>query len=123
MPEKTCEEDLFCGINKAANKGEMTPLEQKHTPIIQAPASVAKGELFDVTIEVGKLLKHPNEAAHFIQWVELYSGHTFITRVALTPGMAEPKISVPVKLEHVHELRAVARCNLHGVWINVHTFE
>ena len=123
MPEKTCEEDLFCGINKAASNEEMTDLEKKHTPIIEAPASVAGGELFDVTIEVGKLLKHPNEAGHFIQWIEIYAKHTFITRVDLTPAMTEPKITIPMRLEHVHELRAVARCNLHGVWMNVHSFK
>lgn len=123
MADKTCNEDLFCGINAAKDMNEMTDLEKKHTPVINAPAKVAEGEMFEVEIEVGKLLKHPNENNHFIQWVELYAGHTFITRVALTPTMTEPKIKVPVKLHHAHELRAVARCNLHGVWMSTHKFE
>lgn len=123
MPEKSCEEDLFCGVNRAAKKEEMTDLEKKHTPIIEAPARASEGEFFDVGIEVGKLLKHPNENAHFIQWVELYSGDTFITRVEFTPRIAEPKVTLPVKLEHVHALRAVARCNLHGTWENIHEFQ
>ncbi len=123
MPEKSCNEDLFCGVNKAASTSEMSDLEKKHTPIIEAPVSVAEGELFQVKIEVGKLLKHPNENNHFIQWVELYSGDTFITRVELTPKVSEPVITIPVKLEHVHGLKAKARCNLHGTWEGHHGFK
>ena len=123
MTEKTCSEDILCGVNMPADMAEMTDLEKKHTPVIQAPSSVKEGEFFDVTVEVGKLLKHPNENGHFIQWIELYSGHTFINRVELTPTMNEPKVTIPVKLEHAHELKAVARCNLHGAWMGTHSFE
>ena len=122
MEDKSCQEDLFCGINMAEGD-EMPDLAKKHTPIIEAPARIAPGELFEVTIEVGKLLKHPNENAHFIQWLELYSGHTFITRVDFTAKMGEPRVTIPVKLEHVHELKAVARCNLHGAWVGTHSFQ
>ena len=122
MTEKTCSEDILCGVNTPP-EAEMTDLQKKHTPIIAAPSSVGEGDLFDVTVEVGKLLKHPNENGHFIQWIELYSGDTFITRVELTPTMNEPKITVPVRLAHVHELKAKARCNLHGVWENSHSFQ
>ena len=123
MAEKTCEEDILCGTNRPAASAEMTDLEKKHTPIIAAPSRVGEGEAFDVTVEVGKLLKHPNENGHFIQWIELYAGSTFINRVELTPTMNEPRFTIPVKLAHVHDLKAVARCNLHGVWESTHYFE
>jgi len=123
MSEKSCEEDLFCGINKAKSQEEMSDLEKKHTPVIEAPKKIVPGETFEVVVEVGKLLKHPNEHGHFIQWLELYSGDTFLTRVEFTPKLNEPRIRIPLRLEHVHDLRAVARCNLHGAWESVHKFE
>lgn len=113
-----CEEDLFCGINKAKSKSpeEMTDLEKKHTPVIQAPAKVKKGEPFEVGIEVGKYLAHPNENAHFIEWIELFSGETFLARADLEPKLTVPRVKFVVSLDHGHALIAKERCNLHGVW-------
>lgn len=113
-----CEEDLFCGLNKPkmASPDEMSDLEKKHTPVIDAPNSVKKGEPFEVTVEVGRYLAHPNENGHFIEWIELYSGDTFLTRVDLVPRLTQPKVRVIVALDHGHPLVAKQRCNLHGVW-------
>lgn len=116
MGEKACEDDLFCGVNKPKNPNAMTDLEKKHTPVIDAPDSVKKGEMFNVTVEVGKLLKHPNENGHYIEFIELYSGDTFLARVDLIPERTTPKITIPVSLTHPHPLRAFDRCNLHGTW-------
>ncbi|MDY6865996.1 MAG: class II SORL domain-containing protein [Halobacteriota archaeon] len=114
--EKTCETDILCGINKAKDAKEMTDLEKKHTPVIEAPDLAKAGESFEVTIEVGKLLKHPNEPTHFIEWIELYSEETFLTRVNLTAELTDPKVVIPIKLTHPHVMKARARCNIHGVW-------
>ena len=113
-----CEEDLFCGLNKAKSDviEEMTDLEKKHTPVVSGPANAKKGEPFEVSIEVGKLLAHPNENGHFIEWIDLYSGDTFLARVGLEPRLTVPRVKVGVALDHGHALVAKARCNLHGVW-------
>ena len=113
-----CEEDLFCGLNKAKSVkvDEMTDLEKKHTPVIEAPAKVKKGESFEVSVEVGKWLAHPNENAHFIQWIELFSGETFLARVDLEPRLSSPRVKFVVSLDHGHDLIARERCNLHGMW-------
>ena len=113
-----CEEDLFCGLNKAkSNKiEEMTDLEKKHTPIIEAPEKVKKGEPFEVSVEVGKLLTHPNENGHFIEWIELFSGDTFLARANLEPRLTVPRVQFVVALDHGHALLARERCNLHGLW-------
>lgn len=113
-----CEEDLFCGLNKAKSAviEEMTDLEKKHTPVITGPEKARKGEPFEVSIEVGKLLAHPNENGHFIEWVELFSGDTFLARVNLEPRLTVPRVKVVVALDHGHALVAKERCNLHGVW-------
>lgn len=113
-----CEDDIFCGINKAKSESmnEMSDLEKKHTPVIQAPSKVKKGEPFEVLIEVGKYMKHPSENAHYIEWIELFSGETFLVRVDLVPKLSEPKVKVVVALDHAHPLVAKERCNLHGQW-------
>lgn len=112
-----CEADLFCGINTPKDTENMTDLEKKHFPVITTPPRVKKGQCFDVTIEVGKLLKHPNEPAHYIDFIDLYADHTYLARLDLTPQKTSPIMKICLSLDHIHEkLRAFAHCNIHGVW-------
>lgn len=115
MSDKKCDEDLFCGINtaKSGNPDEMSDLEKKHTPVIESSGT---GDQLDVSVKCGHLLAHPNEHGHFIQWVELYAGETFIGRVDYASERAEPSALFKVNLSHKHPLKAIAHCNLHGTW-------
>ena len=116
---KECDEDIFCGVNAAQDIEQPTDLEKKHLPIISAPEKVKKGECFEVTVEVGKLLQHPNEPGHFIQFIELYADDTYIARMDLTAKTTCPVMKTCVALEHAYnKLRAYERCNLHGTWEN-----
>jgi len=118
MEDMMCEDDILCGLNKAKseNVDQMTDLEKKHTPVVEAPVKVKKGEPFEVSIKVGAYMPHPNENAHYIEWVELYSGDTFLARADLVPKLAVPKVKFTVALDHAHALIAKERCNLHGLW-------
>ncbi len=80
-----CEGDLFCGVNRPKDSGAPSDLEKKHIPVIEAPETVKKGECFKVTVEVGKLLAHPNERNHYIHFVELYADDTYLARMDFTP--------------------------------------
>ncbi|MFP4045543.1 MAG: class II SORL domain-containing protein [Candidatus Aenigmatarchaeota archaeon] len=113
-----CEDDLFCGVNKPSNENpeEMDDLEKKHAVIIEAPDKVKKDEFFEVEVRVGEYMEHPNEPDHFIEWLELYSGETFLTRLHLTPGKSHYVMKAKVKLDHEHPLVARVKCNLHGIW-------
>lgn len=112
-----CEEDLFCGVNTPKDTNNMTDLEKKHLPVITAPKTVKKGQCFEVVIEVGKLLQHPNEPGHYIEFIELYADHTYLARMDLTARRTCPIMKVCVSLDHMHsKLRAFERCNLHGAW-------
>ncbi len=114
-----CAEDILCAVNTATDIEQATDLEKKHLPIISAPESVKKGEHFEVTVEVGRLLQHPNEPGHFIQFIELYAGDTYPARMDFTAKTTCPNMKVCVSLDHAHgKLRAFARCNLHGTWEN-----
>lgn len=106
---------LFCGINQPADPAEPSEMEKKHTPVIQCPDTVESGEPFQVTITVG----HGMEEGHHIQWIDLYSGNNFYSKVLLTPMFTKAEATLTVEKGGAHRtstLRAVARCNLHGMW-------
>ncbi|MGR3178407.1 MAG: class II SORL domain-containing protein [Candidatus Anammoxibacter sp.] len=109
---------LFCKVNKVEPGAEASELEKKHTPVIAIPQTLIAGEFFDVKITVGEIA-HPNENEHFIQWIELYIGNVYLGRFDFVPVMTRPTITIPVVLSHAglnSSLRAVSRCNLHGLW-------
>lgn len=119
MPEAkySCDEDMLCGVNIPKNINALTELEEKHIPVISAPDIVKRDEAFSVTVEVGRYKVHPNEPAHFIEWIELYCGDTFLFRTHLAGSLSYPKVTIPVKLTHAHGLlKARAKCNIHGLW-------
>lgn len=116
IPTK-CHDNVLCGVNMVCDAENMTDLEKKHLPVITAPDTVGKGEFFEVTIEVGKLLAHPNEPAHHIDFIELYADHTYLARVHFTGQATKPTVKLWISLDHSHgKLRAFAYCNLHGNW-------
>jgi superoxide reductase len=111
------EKDLFVDVNRPEDPENLTDLEKKHIPVITAPEKVKAGECFEVTVEVGKLLEHPNTPAHFIEFVELYAGHVYLARMDYTAVTTCPVMKVCVQLKKgVGPLRAFERCNMHGVW-------
>jgi len=109
---------LFCRINKveSGDPKTYTDLQKQHLPIIVAPQEGARNEPIKISVDVGKLMKHPNEQAHHIQWIELWQREAFIARIDLTPELSEPSITVTAKLDHPWPLIARARCNQHGIW-------
>ncbi len=120
----SCEQDILCGVRIPKDLNMLTELEQKHLPVISAPDKVKRDEEFTVTIEVGKYKSHPNEPGHFIEWIELYSGNTFLFRVSLSGSLSVPKVTIPLKLTHAHgSLKAWAKCNLHGLWEGIKDIE
>jgi len=114
---RECAEDIFCGVNTVTDIEQASDLEKKHLPVISAPESVKKGECFEVTVEVGKLVDHPNETGHFIMFIELYADDTYLGRVDFTAKTTCPVMKMCVALDHNYsKLRAFERCNLHGSW-------
>jgi superoxide reductase len=109
-------DDLFADINRADDLENLSDLEKKHLPVIDAPDSANAGEAFEVTIDVGKLLKHPNEPGHHIQWISLFNGGIALATIQITPVATSPNVTFRVSLGKTSTLRAVERCNLHGEW-------
>ncbi len=106
---------LFCQVNTAVTGPADTAM--KHVPVINVPASVKAGQPFVVSIKVGEA-PHVMENGHFIQFIDLYCGNIYISRVDLTAELSRPEVSVTVVLHHEGKrtLRAFSRCNMHGIW-------
>ena len=112
------QKDLFVGVNRPDDPENLSDLEKKHLPVIDAPETVRKGQSFDVTVEVGKLLAHPSDPEHFIEFIDLYADDSFLARLDLTAVTTCPKATLCLSLPHeAEELRAYERCNIHGVWV------
>ena len=108
--------------------------KEKHVPVIDAPASVRKGEPFKVTVAVGKEIAHPNTTAHHITWIASYfipDGEKFpyqVTKCEFNahgesvdgPDMStvytKPQATVTFKTEKPGTLLASSYCNIHGLW-------
>ena len=97
---------------------------EKHVPFIGAPAHANAGEKFNVTIQVGRVVPHPNTLEHNIASIELYAladGSPYVVKVGtaeLGPTFADPTVTFTVMLKSPSTLRALAYCNIHGVWDN-----
>jgi len=117
-------QDLLAGVNRPLDPDNLTDLEKKHLPVVTAPDRVKAGEWFDVTVEVGKLMAHPNEQGHFIRFIDLYAGDKYLARLSLATGTTWPVLRTRVRLcKHLGPLRALDVCNLHGAWEGVKTIE
>jgi len=100
---------------------------EKHVPVIHAPDSVRAGEPFDVEVVVGEQISHPNTADHHIKWIELYfvpEGGTTAYALGRVEFEAhgemqiftEPRAVFRVVVPGSGTLRALALCNIHGLW-------
>jgi len=119
---------LLTRINTPQDADNLSDLEKKHLPVIEAPDSVKAGEPLEVTVQVGKLLAHPNEPGHHVESIELYKGHVLLARADLAGGLAEPKVTFTVLLTSDiggadAGLRAFEKCNLHGTWESTRAIE
>jgi superoxide reductase len=99
---------------------EVISKAETHTPKIEAPEKVKAGEPFKVKITVGP---HPNQVVHSIRYIEVYfeeEGRTYnpiqVASVDLGPEIAEPDITLTLKLKKSGTLYALEYCNLHGLW-------
>jgi superoxide reductase len=108
--------------------------KEKHVPAIDSPAAVKKGELFKVTVSVGKEIAHPNTTEHHIAFIAAYflpDGEKFPYQVgraefgahgASTLGpntstvFTHPEVVFSMKTEKSGSIQAVSYCNIHGLW-------
>ena len=100
-------------------------LMEKHVPIIKAPEKVKAGEEFEIIINVGEKVPHPNTVEHHIKWIQVFAeveerayNPVHIATFDFGPTFAEPKVKFKMKLDKSANLIALEYCNLHGLWEN-----
>lgn len=90
--------------------------DAKHSPRIEAPDSVRRGQWFDVSVTVGAGGDHPSLGEHFIRYIALYKDTAEITRIYLHPVFSFPKVTFRIALDEGGSLRALAEPNHSAAW-------
>jgi len=110
--------------------------KEKHVPVIDAPAKVKKGEFFNVKVEIGKEIPHPNTTEHHICWIDVYflpEGETFPYQIGkiefcshgesiqgpnTSTVYTHPAGVLHFKTDKSGTIIASSYCNIHGLWQN-----
>ncbi|OFW60504.1 MAG: Neelaredoxin [Candidatus Solincola sediminis] len=107
---------------------------EKHVPVIQCPDQVNAGEMFEIKVEVGTEIAHPNTTEHHIQWIQVFyrpdddkftydlGYFSFNSHGAsaagpnMGPAYTHPAVNAYCKIEKPGMIFAVEQCNIHGLW-------
>jgi superoxide reductase len=90
--------------------------DEKHTPKIEAPEQVKRGQWFEVTVTVGAGSIHPSLAEHFVRYIALYKDGAEIGRVYLHPVFSYPRAVFTIALDEGGMLRALAEPTHSAAW-------
>jgi superoxide reductase len=93
-----------------------TTQDPKHTPKIEAPDRVKRGEWFDVTVTIGAESVHPSLAEHFVRYIALYKDSAEIARVYLHPVFSQPRVRFTIALDEGGMLKALAEPTHSAAW-------
>jgi superoxide reductase len=93
-----------------------TSYDAKHTPALTAPASVKRGQWFDVSVSVGAGGEHPSLAEHHVRYIALYKDTAEIARIYLHPVFSAPKVTFTIALDETGTLRALAEPTHSAAW-------
>jgi superoxide reductase len=90
--------------------------DEKHTPKIEAPSTVKRGQWFEVTVTVGAGSAHPSLGEHFLRYIALYKDSAEIARMYLHPVYSYPKVVFTIALDESGTLRALAEPTHSAAW-------
>ncbi|HEY2561324.1 MAG TPA: desulfoferrodoxin family protein [Caldimonas sp.] len=93
-----------------------TTQDPKHTPKIEAPDTVRRGQWFKVTVSVGVGSMHPSLQEHFVRYIALYKDSVEISRVYLHPVYSAPTVTFTIALDEGGALRALAEPTHSAAW-------
>jgi superoxide reductase len=122
------DETLFEGINRVKDSENETQLEKLHGPVIIAPEKVNAGEIFMVSVSIGKAL-HPMGPKHWIEYVQVNIGNEPAGTLSFrSRGYMKPEGRFNLILDEGFQGKTVSivvqnKCNLHGIWQNYRNIE
>lgn len=110
--------------------------KEKHVPAIDCPDTVKKGEMFSVSVAIGREITHPNTTQHHIEWIDVYFhpqggqfpysiGHCeFLAHGSSVQGAdtstvyTHHEVMLKFKTDVPGTIFAASSCNIHGLWQN-----
>jgi len=105
-------------IMRPTSDTEKVETNKKHIPqiSIKKECKLIPDGCVDVSIKIGEIT-HPMLPEHFIAYVDSYIDKKYISRIYFTPGNMNPAVGLHLKVTK-GKFTAVAKCNIHGAWIN-----
>lgn len=94
----------------------------RHSPFVHCSGSAKKGEKLCVKVKVGNEYQHPDDFDHFIGYVQLWDGDTFLGQANFTPGgqgNQPSQVEVDFQIVPTKEklkLTGMSYCTKHGLW-------
>ena len=105
-------------IKHWADPNAPTDAERKHTPqivVVKDCGLIKEADCTDVHARVGEIL-HPMDPDHYIQYIDYYLDHAFISRVWLSPESCFPAAGLHLNAT-AGKITAIEHCNVHGIWL------
>ncbi len=112
LPAAAGQEDQFTPEFAAVH----TSYDEKHTPRLNAPDSVKRGQWFDVSVSVGAGGEHPSLSEHHVRYIALYKDTAEIARIYLHPVFSAPRVTFTIALDSSGVLRALAEPTHSAAW-------
>jgi len=97
-------------------------LIDRHSPFIHCADTAKKGELFEVTVQLGQEYTHPDDFDHYIESITLFDGETKLAHTSFVPGTfgnekSHAKVTYYIRpMKSKLKLVAHAYCTKHGIW-------
>ena len=101
--------------NSRRNSGSAQRLDPKHSPKIEAPASVRRGEWFEVTVTRRRRLDAPSLQEHFVRYIALDRTRSR-SRASICNRCIGPKVTFTVASRRGGALRAIAEPTHSAAW-------
>jgi len=104
-------------IDKEAKKDYI----DRHSAFVHCENSATKGEKFKVKVKVGDEYAHPDDFDHYIAYVQLWNGETFLAQANFEAGTlgsmaGQVEIDFYIVPNKKMKLTAMAYCTKHGLW-------
>ena len=94
----------------------------RHSPFIHCNSEAKKGEIFEVTVQMGNEYSHPDDFDHYIESITLFDGETKLAQTTFVPGTfgnekSHAKVTFYIRPTGKKlKLTAHGYCTKHGIW-------
>ncbi len=93
----------------------------RHSAFVHCEATATAGEKFKVKVQVGDEYKHPDDADHYISYVQLWNGEKMLAQATFIEGAmgnepANLEVDFYIVPKKNMKLIAHAFCTKHGLW-------